>query len=171
MAAGVPGTHALQLITAAYAVTRTVNLSLRLSWRKRSPYGAIVEYMMKRILAVATVASWAILGVLLLTTNPGSVSPAGMLGIFVIGYVSLLGVVTFLLYYGVRGVGALTKISSRRRPHLQLPFRRAYLYASVIAILPMMMMSLRSAGGMSWYEPILVGLFGLVGVVYVAKRL
>lgn len=126
--------------------------------------------MMKRALVMITAASCSIVLILLFTTNPGNISPAGMLGVFILGYVSLLGIVTFLLYYGAKIVHTIVHAITRRTIRAELSFRRAYLYASVLATLPMMIMSLHSAGGIMWYEPFLVAMFGVIGVLYVAKR-
>ena len=126
--------------------------------------------MISRILAVVTVVSASLLVILLFTTNPGSVGPAGLLLVFILGYLSLLGLVTFLLFYGVKLWVNLVRLITRRTVHFQLTFRRAYLYASILATLPMMVVGLYSTGGISWYELLLISLFGAIGVLYIAKR-
>lgn len=126
--------------------------------------------MISRILAIITVASGCLLAVLLFTTNPGNVGPAGLLGVFVLGYLSLLGVVTFLLFYTTKLGKFLFQAVGRRTIRNEMTLRRAYLYASVIATLPMMLIGLYSTGGVNWYEVLLIGLFGIIGVTYVARR-
>lgn len=126
--------------------------------------------MISRILAIVTVVSASLLVVLLFTTNPGSVGPAGLLSVFILGYLSLLGLVTFLLFYGVKFWVYLVKLITRRTVRFQLTLKRSYLYASILATLPMMMVGLYSTGGISWYELLLIGLFGAIGTLYIAKR-
>lgn len=125
---------------------------------------------MKRTFVTVTILSWSLLFILLLTTNPNSISPAGKLGVFILVYVSLLGVVTFLLYYGSVGVDAVRRALTSRTARRQLTLRRSYLYASILAVLPMMLVSLHASGGLRWYEPVLVFTFGGIGVVYIARR-
>lgn len=126
--------------------------------------------MVSRILAIVTVVSASLLVVLLFTTNPGSVGPAGLLLVFILGYLSLLGLVTFLLFYGVKFWVYLVKLITRRTIRFQLTLKRSYLYASILATLPMMMVGLYSTGGISWYELLLISLFGAIGTLYIAKR-
>ena len=126
--------------------------------------------MISRILAIVTVVSASLLVVLLFTTNPGSVGPAGLLLVFILGYLSLLGLVTFLLFYGVKFWVYLVKLITRRTIRFQLTLKRSYLYASILATLPMMVVGLYSTGGISWYELLLISLFGAIGTLYIAKR-
>lgn len=126
--------------------------------------------MISRILAIVTVVSASLLVALLFTTNPGSVGPAGLLLVFILGYLSLLGLVTFLLFYGVKFWVYLVKLITRRTIRFQLTLKRSYLYASILATLPMMVVGLYSTGGISWYELLLISLFGAIGTLYIAKR-
>ena len=125
---------------------------------------------MRRILTVVTIMSWVAVLILLSITNPGSISPAGMLGIFILGYVALLGAMSFLLYYGSIAIKFIFRDVLKVKIHTNLSLNRAYLYASVLATLPMMIISLHSAGGIAWYELFLVLLFGAIGVFYIARR-
>ena len=125
---------------------------------------------MLRVLTVSTVLSWLLLAVLLIGTNPSDAGLMGMLGVFVLGYLSLLGVVTFLLYYGSKLWVAVGSWLYRRAIRLQLSLGRAYAYASVISAVPMMMVGLYSTGGIRWHETALLILFGVIGIFYVARR-
>lgn len=125
---------------------------------------------MRRILTVVTIVSWVAVLILLSITNPGNISPAGMLGIFILGYVALLGAMSFLLYYGSIAIKFIFRDVLKVKIHTNLSLNRAYLYASVLATLPMMIISLHSAGGIVWYELFLVLLFGAIGVFYIARR-
>ena len=127
--------------------------------------------MMFRILTIVTVASCCVLLLLLTATNPGTAGLGGMLAVFIFGYLSLLGVVTFLLYYGSRmGVILMKLLGARSAGHSRLPLGRAYLYASVLGVLPMVAIGLYSTGGVKWYELLLLILFGIIGIAYIARR-
>lgn len=126
--------------------------------------------MITRILATITVVSVSILVFMLHTTSPANAGPVGMLVLFVLGYMSLLGVVTFLLFYGVKFVMLLVGIFTHRPVREGLSLTRSYLYSSVLALLPMMAIGLHSAGGIAWYELLLLLLFGVIGMTYVARR-
>lgn len=126
--------------------------------------------MISRILAGITVISCCTLAVLLFATNPTSIGPGGMLAVFILGYLSLLGVVTFLLFLGAKATRAIVHVMTGRLVRTTLTLRRAYLYSSVLAVIPMLFVSLYSAGGIMWYEVLLLILFGAIGVVYIAKR-
>lgn len=126
--------------------------------------------MMFRILAVATFLSSCILVVILTTTNPSTAGLGGMLAVFILGYLSLLGVVTFLLYYGSRFWRFLTTSFGVRVRPTAIALGRAYLFASVLSLLPMIAVGLYSSGGIRWYELVLLGLFGVIGMVYAARR-
>ncbi len=126
--------------------------------------------MFIRILTTVTVASFCILALLLSLTAPSSAGPVVILAVFILAYLSLLGVVTFLLYYGAKTVRFLTKLFTNRTMRKELTLNRAYLYATVLAVLPMIVVGLYSVDGMRWYELLLVVIFGLTGVLYIARR-
>lgn len=126
--------------------------------------------MMSRALAIITIVSASLVIILLFTTNPGSAGPAGLLLVFILGYLSLLGLVTFLLFYGLKLWAYLVRLITRRAVRFRLTLKKSYLYSSILATLPMMVVGLYSTGGINWYELLLIGLFGAIGTLYIAKR-
>lgn len=159
-------TRPISYLQAAFAVAETVCLSL---WFLASAVYTKI-YMLVRFLAVTTILSCLALVTVLFTTNPSSAGLTGMLAVFLLGYLSLLGVVAFLLYYGSRLFALVVKSFGGRTRHTRMALGRAYLYGSVLAALPMMAVGLYSTGGIAWYEGGLLLLFGLMGVLYVARR-
>ena len=103
-------------------------------------------------------------------TTPGGAGPVVILFVFILMYLSLLGVVTFLLYAGMRVVYFLVDLLTNRKVHARLSLSLAYLYATVLATLPMIVMGLYSVNGIRWHELLLVGIFGVIGVLYIARR-
>ena len=126
--------------------------------------------MFTRILTIVSVISFCLLIILLTTTAPGSAGPVVILFVFILMYLSLLGVVTFLLYAGMQVVYFLVDLLTNRKVHARLSLSRAYLYATVLATLPMIVMGLYSVNGIRWHELLLVGIFGVIGVLYIARR-
>lgn len=163
-----PGrSHALIVIDkVAYAERRRDNLSLWLLG-----ISVYIRCMVLRILAAITFISFCLMLAMLTLTSPASVGLPGMLAIFILGYLSLLGIVAFLLYFGFKIYRLITDrfVKVSIRPTFSLA--RAYLYASVIAALPMIAIGLYSTDGIRWYEMLLLVIFGALGLVYVRRRL
>ena len=126
--------------------------------------------MFARILTIVSVVSFCLLMVILTFTAPSSVGPVVILFVFILTYLSLLGAVTFLLYVGTRVGYFLIQLLTNRTVHGRLSINRAYLYATVLAALPMIMMGLYSVDGIAWYELVLVAIFGAIGLLYIARR-
>lgn len=126
--------------------------------------------MFARILTSISIVSFCLLVLLLTLTAPSSTGPVVILFVFILTYLSLLGAVTFLLYAGTRTFYFVTHLLTNRPVRSRLSLNRAYLYATVLAVLPMVIVGLYSANGIRWYELLLVGIFGCIGVLYIAKR-
>ena len=127
--------------------------------------------MLKRIVAIMTIASLCLLLLLINITAPTSVGPFGILAVFVFAYTSSLGVVTYFLF-GISGI--IFKASATftvKKPLRALSFRDAYYYSTILAIAPVMLVGLQSVNTIGIYEFGLVGLFELIGCLYIAKRI
>ena len=128
------------------------------------------EGMLGKIIIFSVVVATIALIVLLTTTEPAVIGPVGILAIFVLMYVSALGVVTFLLYGGSRVVGKIASSFTVKKPIAPMNLRRAYYFSSVIALAPVMIIGMQSVGGVGIYELLLIGLFELIACIYIAKR-
>jgi hypothetical protein len=129
-----------------------------------------VRNMLGRVVALSMVAAMVLLAVILQTTTPATIGPLGILFVFILLYVSVLGVLTFLLF----GVGKITiKIVSSLAPQRSLPqftFGRAYYYSSVLSLAPVLFMGMQSVGEVSIYDVLLVVVFVVIACIYIAKR-
>ncbi len=124
--------------------------------------------MFTRIVAIMTVVSAVMLGVLLFTTTPSSTGPLGILGFFVFMYITALGVLTFLFW----SIGLLAaKLPSKRRRTFAVTPKGAYYYASVIALVPVMLIAIQSVGEVGVYQVLLVSFFVVIAWIYVTNRL
>lgn len=127
--------------------------------------------MLEKIIAISTIVSLCLLVVLLNVTAPTTVGPFGILVVFILGYTSSLGVMTYFLYAVSRIVAHLSSAFTVKKPIVPLSFRKSYYYSTIIAAVPIMLIGLQSVGAISLYEIILVLVFAIIGCVYIAKRI
>ena len=126
--------------------------------------------MMGRAITISVVSAILLLAILLQTTTPTTIGPLGILIVFILMYIAVLGVLTFLLV-GVNHL--LVKFSTSlplRRPVQALSLRRAYYFASVIALAPVMFLGMQSVGTVGVYDVLLVVAFVTMACMYIAKR-
>lgn len=128
------------------------------------------EYMLGRSVAVSSVLAMVVLFILWQNTTPSTIGPLGILFAFVLMYIAVLGVLTFLLF-GINKV--IVKFSTStvvRRPIGRMSLGRSYYFASVIALAPVMIIGMQSVGEVGIYELMLVVLFVAIACIYIAKR-
>ena len=102
-------------------------------------------------------------------TTPSSIHPLGILVVFVLIYLLALGVLTFFVFWGSR---LMIKVYKRAKAGTGavLTIRRAYLYGSVLALAPVMIIGIASIGRLDFYQILLVLLFEGAACFYVARR-
>ena len=125
--------------------------------------------MLSKILTILGLAAAGLLFIVLTTTSPSEGGAIAILAVFLLSYIVILCTLTFsLVFIGMildrlyRQVGG-----SKYKP---LSLKRAYYYSSVIALAPVIIISLQSVGEVGLYEIILVSLFVFLGCIYVARR-
>ena len=106
----------------------------------------------------------------LTTYEPGSIGAVGILAVFFLGYLTVLCSLTLALWVLKRILDRVTLKSSFLRWVSRLGPKEVYYYSSVLAIAPVVLISLKSVGSIGFYEIMLVVLFEILGCVYVAKR-
>ena len=127
--------------------------------------------MLGRAIAISMVGAIVLLAVLLQTTTPATIGPLGILFVFILLYVSVLGVLTFLLFGCSRIIAKLVSSIIVRKPTIQpLTLGRAYYYSSVLALAPVLFIGMQSVGEVSIYDVVLVVLFVVIACIYIAKR-
>jgi len=127
--------------------------------------------MLQRAIALITIVSLCLLGLMLVTTTPASAGPLGLLVIFISAYLTSLGLISFFLYGISRVLGYALAGFSLRKPVKPISFRRSYYYSTVIAAAPVMLVGLQSVGSVGVYELILVTAFVAIGCLYITKRI
>ena len=124
----------------------------------------------KTLLTIA-VAALLVMGIVMQQFNPTTAGPLGILILFASLYVLFLAFFTGALYAASRVLVRMGGIFVFRRPVTPLSWVRAYYFASVIALLPVILLALQSVGGIGVYELVLVIAFGVLGCVYIAKKI
>lgn len=120
--------------------------------------------MLEKVLAVSSLIAAVLLLALLQVTSPATIHPVGILFVFLLVYVLALGVLTFLIL----GLNWILVGFKLRRNAISL--RRAYFYASVLALAPVMIVCMQSIGRIGFYELLLIMLFEIIACFYIAKR-
>jgi len=134
----------------------SLGLQISLQWYSRC--------MLGKVLALSTLCAFVLLSALFQSTSPSSIHPLGILFVFLLIYVLVLGVLTFLLY------GFILLVAKVRKKADHLSFRRTYLFASVFALAPIMIVGMSSIGRMGIYEFLLIMAFETVACFYVARQ-
>jgi len=104
------------------------------------------------------------------TTTPSSVGAGGILFIFILGYIALTSLFTCLIWLCARFWGRMYSLKKKVQYIPTIGFKQAYYYASVVALAPVIFLSLQSVGGVGVYEFILILLLVFLGCIYVNKR-
>jgi len=126
--------------------------------------------MLGKLIAVGVMLGTIILIILFQHTNPATIGPFGILAVFILIYLLVLGVLTILLFLGNKLIVRAAKGFALKRPIQPLHLRKSYYYASVIALAPVMFMGMQSVGEVGAYDVILVLLFVTITCIYIAKR-
>jgi hypothetical protein len=126
--------------------------------------------MLARVIAISFVAATMLLVILLQTTTPSTIGPLGILVVFILMYVSALGVLTFLLFTGSRLLARVSRTIVTRRPAQPLGLGRAYYFSSVLALAPVMFIGMQSVGKVGVSDVALIILFMTISCIYIAKR-
>ena len=111
-----------------------------------------------------------LLAIILQTTSPSTIGPVGLLAVFFLLYIAVLGVVTWLLWLTSKTFAFIGRRIMTRRPPQSLSLARSYYFSSVIALAPVMMLAMQSIGSLGVYEIILIVIFLGVGILYITKR-
>jgi hypothetical protein len=143
-----------------------LGLPLRLS----CCFDDIVRNMLGRLVAVSSFVATFLLIVLLYATKPATIGPLGILIVFILMYVSVLGVLTFLLYGTSRIIHKVSASFTVKKPLPKLSLNKSYYFSSVVALAPVMFVAMQSVGEVGIYEVLLVALFVIIACVYIAKR-
>jgi hypothetical protein len=126
--------------------------------------------MLAKILVITGLVATGLLFILVTSVSPSDAGAFGILGVFLLSYISLLCATSFAVYFMGRIIHGVTARLSPRVGNAHLTLKKSYYYSTVIAVAPVIILSLQSVSGVSAYEIALVILFVVLGCIYIAKR-
>lgn len=133
-------------------------------------FDGIVKGMLGRVLTISLILASMLLVIVLQTTTPATIGPLGILFVFVLMYVSVLCVLTFLLFIASRTVARLSSTMTVRRPLQSISLVKSYYFSSVVALAPVMFIGMQSVGEVGFYDVVLIIVFIIISCIYIAKR-
>jgi hypothetical protein len=142
--------------------TRTLFLNLISWWYSGT--------MLSRVVVISVVVAITLLSVVLHTTQPSTIGPLGILIVFILMYVSVLGVLTFLLYFSSRIISRFSASFTVKKPVRPLTLIRSYYFSSVLALAPVMFIGMQSVAEVEVYDLLLIALFVVIACIYISKR-
>jgi len=125
--------------------------------------------MLERIIPAMTITSLCLLIIMLNIITPASAGPFGILVIFISAYLSLLGILTYLLVGVSRVATYLSAVFMTRKPFQRLRLKRSYYFSTIVAAAPVMLIGLQSVGAVSIYSFLLLITFVVIGCLYISK--
>lgn len=126
--------------------------------------------MFMRILSLIGVMSMGLLVYILLATTPAEAGAIGVLAVFLLFYIVSVVVLTFFIVGIQYVIGKLVYGDTPASEKYRKGVRRPYYFASVLALGPVMLVSLRSVGSIGVTEVFLVAILMAIGYLYVSRQ-
>lgn len=112
----------------------------------------------------------AVLLYLLTHTSPVQAGAFGVLGVFILLYVVTVVGLSFLLFGFHRGLVKLLYADRAERLTAEFTLKKSYYLASVLALAPVIYISLRSVGRAGIGEVLLIVVLMVVGSIYIFRQ-
>lgn len=126
--------------------------------------------MLAKLLSIIGLVATRLLLILITTTPPADAGAMGILVVFLLSYVVLVCGLTFIVWSLAKIVNRIGKRIGVLRSTYIVDLKKSYYYSSVLALGPIIVVSLQSVGGVGIYEVCLVLLFVFLGCLYVSRR-
>lgn len=126
--------------------------------------------MFAKILGTAGILSAVALGYILMTVSPVEAGATGVLAVFLLSYTLSVIVLTFLFYWVHKAIIKLLYSDRTGSVTGEVSLRKAYYYGSVLALGPVIIVSLRSVGKAGAGELILVVILLVIGCLYISRQ-
>lgn len=126
--------------------------------------------MFSRILAAIGVGAAVGLVYVLQTSTPTEAGAVGVLTVFLLLYVTLVSSLAFFMYFAYKVILKLFFGDLERRTTSGFGLKKSYYYASILALGPVMLISLHSVGKGGVMELFLVVALLALGCVYVSRQ-
>jgi hypothetical protein len=127
--------------------------------------------MLKKILATVGVLSCVGLIYMLNSTTPATTGAFGVLAVFFLSYIVLVTIASFFIFwtYGLIKRVFYSEAGAVYNP-VEFSFKRAYYFASVLSLGPVLLVSLKSVGKAGAIEALLVLFLLILGCIYVSRQ-
>lgn len=112
----------------------------------------------------------AILLYMVNATTPSETGAMGVLTVFLVLYIVSAVLLTFFIYWTNRIIVRVFFADSSARYLDRFSLKRSYYYGSILALGPVMLISLQSVGKGGIGAFVLVGLLLVIGLVYVSRQ-
>jgi len=122
-----------------------------------------------KIIAVSSILSFLMLALFIQNTTPSTIGPLGILFVFILMYVSVLGVLTFLIF-GLSHLANYLTIPFLKFRRQTISLQHSYYFASIVGLAPIMLIAMQSVGEITIYDVSLVAIFVFLGCIYISKR-
>lgn len=126
--------------------------------------------MLAKILLFVGLVSAGLLLIIVTTVPPSKAGALGILGVFLLAYITLICFLTFAIWFSGLLLRRLAKRTRLLRKPYEFSLKRSYYYSTVISLVPVILVGMQSVGGVGPYELLLVGLFLFLGCLYVSRR-
>lgn len=126
--------------------------------------------MFVKLLIIVGVVSTVALGYVLVSISPVEAGATGVLAVFLLSYIVSVIVLTFLFYLVQKIVIKLLYSDRVGAVAGQVSLRKSYYYGSILALGPVILVSLRSVGKAGAGELVLVVLLMAIGCLYVSRQ-
>lgn len=130
---------------------------------------SIMSRMLQRFIGSVGILATIGLVYLLYTTTPTEAGAIGVLAVFLLSYIMLVVVLTFFIFW-LHKIIIRVFYSDKLTRMNDVSFRKSYYYSSIIALGPVMMVSLRSVGKDGILECGLIAVLLFLGCVYVSRQ-
>src|SRR5690349_2423403 len=124
----------------------------------------LISKAKKYIIFVLPMVSLCFLGYILYITSPLTIGPAGILLVFVLVYVTIVGLLYVCLAVLLKIIASLTQIKQPTKQKL-------YYMTSIIGFGPVFLLALHSIGQLEIKDFLLVVLLIIVSCFYVSRRM
>lgn len=126
--------------------------------------------MFTKILIIVGVLSAVCLGYILVSTTPMAAGATGILAVFLLSYIMSVIVLTFFIFVTHRIITKLFYSDRTGSVADDVTLRRSYYFASIVALGPLILVSLRSVGKIGVMEVALVLFLLAIGLLYVSRQ-
>lgn len=131
-----------------------------------------MKHSLNGLLFAAPVVVALLLYIVFQSTDPATVGPGGLLGVFILIYLSCLSVLFILLRFGLYSIGKVLSLRQGAPTH-SLPLmeiRKAYYVASVLAFIPVTFIAMHAYSQLRLTDIVLVAILMTIITFYILKR-